>query len=198
LPPSCPNRTRDEFALDGGESHFQAHTGLLWKECPIPPARSNEPLVGFPGGFLPHVHANHLVLPIFLQAIAPWCPEKSQTKLLSRGVSLGIFDRRTRSLGRFPGILLESDQSLIQEVIRFNSGWRSNISGRSRCTVSLITANTSFWSSHRMLADSQSSSVTIPCLVSSSNSWMSCSRLKAKWVNAPNDGWHFLDFLDDT
>ena len=161
MPPSCPNRTRDEFAFDGGESHFQAHTGLLWKECPIPPARSNEPLVGFPGGFLPHVHANHLVLQILSQAIAPWCPEKSQTKLLSRGVSLGIFDCWT-PLGRFPGILLESDQSLIHEVIRFNSGWRSNISGRSRCTVSLITANTSFWSSHRILADSHSSADANP------------------------------------
>jgi hypothetical protein len=33
-------------------------------------------------------------LQILSQAIAPWCPEKSQTKLLSRGVSLGIFDCR--------------------------------------------------------------------------------------------------------
>ena len=30
LPPSCPNRTRDEFLLDGEERHFEAHTGLLW------------------------------------------------------------------------------------------------------------------------------------------------------------------------
>ena len=31
-----------------------------------PPAKWTEPLVGFPGGFLPYDQANHLVLQVFL------------------------------------------------------------------------------------------------------------------------------------
>jgi hypothetical protein len=45
--------------------------------------------VGFPGGILHHDQSNHLVLQVFLKVIALGTPKKSQTKLLTRGVSLG-------------------------------------------------------------------------------------------------------------